>query len=239
LSDESENKEQVANEEVESGATVESIEEQEKVEGEFLLPIDTLLSAGIHIGTRIKTKDMIPFIYRVRPDGLFVLDAKKTDERIRMGAKFIARFDPKKIVAISSRLYGRTPVQKFCDVTGCLAILGRFLPGLFTNANHSDHIEAELLIVNDPKADWQAVSEASAVGMPVMAFCDTDNDFRDVDFVIPINNKGRRSLATVYWLLAREIMKIRGEIPQDGTLQVPLDSFETKLVEAPVDTMEE
>jgi small subunit ribosomal protein S2 len=238
LSDESENKEQEKIEEVESVATVESIDEQVKVEGEFLLPIDTLLSAGIHIGTRIKTKDMIPFIYRVRPDGLFVLDAKKTDERIRMGAKFIARFDPKRVVVISSRLYGRTPVQKFCDVTGCKPILGRFLPGLFTNPNHTDHIEAELLIVTDPKADWQAVSEASSVGMPVVAFCDTDNDFRDVDFVIPINNKGRRSLATVYWLLAREIMKIRGEIPQDGTLQVPLDSFETKLVEAPVE-MEE
>ena len=238
MSDESENNEQEKIEEVESVAPVESIDEQEKLQGEFLLPIDTLLSAGIHIGTRIKTKDMIPFIYRVRPDGLFVLDAKKTDERIRMGAKLIARFDPKRVVVISSRLYGRTPVQKFCDVTGCKPILGRFLPGLFTNPNHTDHIEAELLIVTDPKADWQAVSEASSVGMPVMAFCDTDNDFRDVDFVIPINNKGRRSLATVYWLLAREIMKIRGEIPQDGTLQVPLDSFETKLVEAPME-MEE
>ena len=238
MSDESENNEQEKIEEVQSVAPVESIDEQEKLQGEFLLPIDTLLSAGIHIGTRIKTKDMIPFIYRVRPDGLFVLDAKKTDERIRMGAKLIARFDPKRVVVISSRLYGRTPVQKFCDVTGCKPILGRFLPGLFTNPNHTDHIEAELLIVTDPKADWQAVSEASSVGMPVMAFCDTDNDFRDVDFVIPINNKGRRSLATVYWLLAREIMKIRGEIPQDGTLQVPLDSFETKLVEAPME-MEE
>ncbi len=206
--------------------------EEEKIEGEFLLPIDTLLSAGIHIGTRIKTKDMASFIYRVRPDGLFVLDAKKTDERIRMAAKFISRFDAKKVVAISSRLYGRTPVQKFCEVTGCIPIMGRFLPGLFTNPSHSAHIEAELLIVTDPKADWQAVTEASSVGIPVIALCDTDNDFRNVDFVIPINNKGRRSLATVYWLLAREVLKSRGEISGDGTIKVPLDSFETKLVEA-------
>lgn len=211
---------------------VDSDIEEEKIEGEFLLPIDTLLSAGIHIGTRIKTKDMASFIYRVRPDGLFVLDAKKTDERIRMAAKFISRIDPKKVVAISSRLYGRTPVQKFCEVTGCIPILGRFLPGLFTNPNHSAHIEAEILIVTDPKADWQAVTEASSVGVPVIALCDTDNDFRNVDFVIPINNKGRRSLATVFWLLAREVLKSRGEIPEDGTIQVSLDSFETKLVEA-------
>ncbi len=211
---------------------VDSDIEEEKIEGEFLLPIDTLLSAGIHIGTRIKTKDMASFIYRVRPDGLFVLDAKKTDERIRMAAKFISRIDAKKVVAISSRLYGRTPVQKFCEVTGCIPILGRFLPGLFTNPNHSAHIEAEILVVTDPKADWQAVTEASSVGIPVIALCDTDNDFRNVDFVIPINNKGRRSLATVFWLLAREVLKSRGEIPEDGTIQVSLDSFETKLVEA-------
>lgn len=212
--------------------------EEEKIEGEFLLPIDSLLSAGIHIGTRVKTKDMAPFIYRVRPDGLFVLDAKKTDERIRIAAKFISRFDSKRVVVISSRLYGRTPVQKFCEVTGCIPIMGRFLPGLFTNPSHSDHIEAELLVVTDPKADWQAVSEASSVGIPVVALCDTDNDFRDVDLVIPINNKGRRSLATVYWLLAREVLKARGEISQDGTLQVSLDSFETKLVEAPSESSE-
>lgn len=216
-----------------SGVSVEEKIEEEKVEGEYLLPIVNLLSAGIHIGTRIKTKDMAYFIYRVRPDGLFVLDVKKTDERIGMAAKFISRFDPKKVVAISSRLYGRVPVQKFCEVTGCIPITGRFLPGLFTNSSHSDHIEAELLILTDPKADWQAVSEASAVGIPVIALCDTDNDFRDVDFVIPINNKGRRSLATVYWLLAREVLKARGEIFADGTLQVSLDSFETKLVEVP------
>ncbi len=223
----------LSNEE-ESRVNVENkIEEEERMEGEFLLPIVTLLSAGIHIGTRIKTKDMAQFIYRVRPDGLFVLDVKKTDERISMAAKFISRFEAKKVVVISSRLYGRTPVQKFCEVTGCIPITGRFLPGLFTNSSHSDHIEAELLVLTDPKADWQAVSEASAIGIPVIALCDTDNDFKDVDFVIPINNKGRRSLATVYWLLAREVLKARGEIFADGTLQVSLDSFETKLVEVP------
>lgn len=218
--------------------TSDEIEGEEKLEGDFLLPIDALLSAGIHIGTRIKTKDMTSFIYRVRPDGLFVLDAKKTDERIRLASKFISRFNAKKIVVISSRLYGRTPIQKFCEVTGCIPIMGRFLPGLFTNPSHSSHIEAEVLIVTDPKADWQSVTEASAVGIPVIALCDTDNDFRDVDFVIPINNKGRRSLATVYWLLAREVLKARGELSQDGTLQVTLDSFETKLVEAPSEPLE-
>src|SRR4030042_4825979 len=84
---------------------------------ELLLPRDTLLSAGIHIGTRIKTKDIRPFIYKVRHDGLFVLDIKKTDERIRVAAKFISRFEPSRVVVEYSRLYGRTPFQKFCETT--------------------------------------------------------------------------------------------------------------------------
>lgn len=66
-------------------------------EEELLMARDTLLSAGIHIGTRMKTVDMEPFIYRVRPDGLFVLDVKKTDDRIRIAAKFLARFQPKRL----------------------------------------------------------------------------------------------------------------------------------------------
>lgn len=198
---------------------------------ELLLPIDTLLSAGIHIGTRIKTKDMEPFIFRVRPDGLFVLDVKKTDERIRAAAKFIARFEPPRVVVTSARLYGRVPVKKFCEITGATVILGRFMPGLFSNPSYSGYIEPQVLIVTDPKADKQAVSEASVVGVPVIALCDTDNTFADIDFAIPTNNKGRRALATVYWLLARQVLRERGELPPDGNLPVSIDDFETKLAE--------
>ena len=211
-------------------------EEGQVIGEELLLPIDDLLSAGIHIGTRVKTKNMRQFIYRVRPDGLFVLDVKKTDDRIRFASKFIARFEPSKVVAVSSRLYGRTPVQKFCEITRCNAILGRFLPGLFSNPAHSAHIEASLVIVTDPNADAQAVKEAAAVGIPVIALCDTDNDFVGADLVIPCNNKGRRALATVYCLLARQVLRERGELPADGTLAVSIDDFETKLVEGPRET---
>ena len=108
---------------------------------ELLLPQDTLLSAGIHIGTRMKTKDMDPFIYRVRPDGLFVLDVKKTDERIRIAAKFLARFEAAKIVAVGARLYGREPVRRFCEVTGAMPIIGRFVPGMLSNPLYSGRIE--------------------------------------------------------------------------------------------------
>ncbi|MEM2916895.1 MAG: 30S ribosomal protein S2 [Candidatus Bathyarchaeia archaeon] len=196
---------------------------------ELLLPQDTLLSAGIHIGTRMKTKDMNPFVYRVRPDGLFVLDVKKTDERIRIAAKFLARFEPPKIAAVAGRLYGRTPVSKFCEVTGAVPIVGRFIPGLFSNPLYSSHIEPGVVIVSDPKADAQAVKEASVVGIPVVALCSTDNDFSGVDLVIPTNNKGRRALAVIYWLLARQILRERGELAPDANLTLSIDDFEAKI----------
>jgi len=198
-------------------------------EEELLLAQDTMLSAGIHIGTRMKTKDMVPFIYRVRPDGLFVLDVKKTDERIRVSAKFLARFEPSKIAAVSARLYGRSPVEKFCEAVGATPMIGRFIPGLLSNPLYPNHIEPSVIIVSDPKADVQAVKEASSVGIPVVALCSTDNDFSYVDLVIPTNNKGRRALAVIYWLLARQIMRERGEIPPEGEISQSIDDFEVKL----------
>lgn len=169
-------------------------------EEELLLPRDTLLSAGIHIGTRMKTGDMEQFIYRVRPDGLFVLDVKKTDDRIRVAAKFLARFEPSKIAAAAARLYAQEPVKKFCEVIKATPVIGRFIPGLLSNPLYPNRIEPEVLVVSDPRADFQAVREASSVGIPVVALCSTDNEFADVDFVIPTNNKGRRALAVIYWL---------------------------------------
>jgi len=198
-------------------------------EEELLLPQDTLLSAGVHIGTRMRTKDMEQFIYRVRADGLFVLDVKKTDERIRVAAKFLARFEPSKIAAVAGRLYGQSPVAKFCEVIGATPIVGRFIPGMLSNPLHPDRLEPGIIIVSDPKADVQAVKEAASIGVPVVALCSTDNDFSFVDLVIPTNNKGRRALAVIYWLLARQILRERGEIPADGDPSQTIEDFEIKL----------
>ena len=198
-------------------------------EEELLLPQDTLLSAGVHIGTRMRTKDMEQFIYRVRADGLFVLDVKKTDERIRVAAKFLARFEPKKIAAVAGRLYGQSPVEKFCEVVGATPIVGRFIPGMLSNPLYPNRLEPSVIIVSDPKADVQAVKEAASIGVPVIALCSTDNDFSFVDLVIPTNNKGRRALAVIYWLLARQILRERGEIPEDGDPSQTIEDFEIKL----------
>ncbi len=196
---------------------------------ELLMPRDALLSAGIHIGTRMKTGDMEQFIYRVRADGLFVLDVKKTDDRIRAAAKFLARFDPAKIAAAASRLYAQEPVSKFCQVTGATAVVGRFIPGLLSNPLYPNRIEPEVLIVSDPRADLQAVKEAASVGIPVVALCSTDNEFAGVDLIIPTNNKGRRALAVIYWLLARQVLRERGELLTEKDLPLTVDDFEAKI----------
>jgi len=223
---------------VRSYLTIEDKEMIPKVEN-LLLPLEELLAAGLHIGTRIKTGDMEQHIFRARPDGLFILNIGNTDQRIRSVAKFLSRMDPSKVMVVSSRLYGKTPVEKFCELTRCVPIVGRFMPGLLSNPLQPKHAEPELVMITDPRADWQTIREASSSGTPVVGLTDTDNVFNGIDLAIPVNNKGRRALATVYWLLARQVLRERGEIPSDGTIAATIDDFETKLASIPVRMSEE
>ncbi len=209
--------------------TIPEKEQETPITEELLLPRDTLLSAGIHIGTRMKTSDMEPFIYRVRPDGLFVLDVKKTDDRIRVAARFLARFEHAKVAVAATRLYAHEPVKKFCELTGATPVIGRFIPGLLSNPLYASRIDPEVILVSDPRADGQAVKEAAKVGIPIVALCSTDNEFAGVDLVIPTNNKGRRALAVIFWLLARQILRERGELAADKDPAVTIEDFEAKI----------
>jgi small subunit ribosomal protein S2 len=209
--------------------TIPEKEQETPVTEELLLSRDTLLSAGIHIGTRMKTSDMEPFIYRVRPDGLFVLDVKKTDDRIRVAARFLARFEHAKVAVAATRLYAHEPVKKFCELTGATPVIGRFIPGLLSNPLYASRIDPEVIVVSDPRADGQAVKEAAKVGIPIVALCSTDNEFAGVDLVIPTNNKGRRALAVIFWLLARQILRERGELAADKDPAVTIEDFEAKI----------
>jgi small subunit ribosomal protein S2 len=195
----------------------------------LLLPQEVLLSAGVHIGTRVKTKDMLQFIYKVRPDGLFVLDMDQMNERVKTTAKFISRMDISRVAVASSKRYGRLPVHKFCEVTGAHSLIARFTSGTFTNPTYSHYFEPVAVIVTDALADQQIVVEAAAVGVPVIALCSTDNNLSNVDLVIPINNKGRRSLAIAYWLLARQLKRELKELTPEQEFSVSIDDFESKM----------
>ncbi len=178
---------------------------------ESIIPQDEYLTAGIHIGTQQKTKEMMRFVYRVRTDGLYVLDIQATDQRIRLAAKMLAKYDPGRILIVSARQYGHYPSEMFAKATGARAITGRFIPGTLTNPKLHIYVEPDILIVTDPAGDMQAVSEAVNVGIPVIGLCDTNNSTSNVDFVIPTNNKGRKALALIYWLLAKKTLEERGD----------------------------
>ena len=179
-------------------------------EADLLIPVEDYLGAGVHIGTQQKTKDMERFIHRVRTDGLYVLDVSQTDNRIRTAADFLANYDPEQVLVTSSRQYGRFPAEKFAEAVGARARTGRFIPGTLTNPDYDGYIEPDVLVVTDPIGDAQAVKEAITVGIPVIAMCDSNNQVSNVDLVIPTNNKGRRALSVVYWLLANETLDRRG-----------------------------
>ncbi|USH00753.1 30S ribosomal protein S2 [Thermococcus argininiproducens] len=196
---------------------------------EYLVPLDQYLAAGVHIGTQQKTKDMKRFIYRVRQDGLYVLDVRKTDERLRAAGKFLAKFDPERILAVSVRLYGQKPVKKFGEITGARSIPGRFLPGTMTNPLVKNFFEPDVLVVTDPRADHQAMKEAIDVGIPIVALVDTENLLSYVDLAIPTNNKGRKALALIYWVLAREVLFNRGDITAREDFKVPVEEFEMRI----------
>ena len=190
-----------------------------------------ILSTGIRVGTPVKTKYMTPFIVRANPEGLYILDISKTLSRIDVAAKFIGRSTISRVAVTSAREYGKTPVEKFCEFTGATGIFGRFMPGTFTNPSLPRYMEPEIVIVTDPQADQQAVIEATRAGVPVIAISNSDNVTSKVDLVIPANNRGRKALATVYWLLAREVLKKQGTIKSDSDMKVSIEDFETKLVE--------
>jgi small subunit ribosomal protein S2 len=147
---------------------------------------------------------------RADGSGLHLLNLNLTDERIRKAAKFLAQYDPERILIVSARQYGQRPARKFAQSIGAKRIVGRFIPGTLTNPQLRTYMEPEVLFVTDPAADSQALSEAVSTGLPIVGIVDANNTLRNVDLALPANNKGRRSLALIYWLLSREILTLRG-----------------------------
>jgi len=193
-----------------------------------LIKQETYLEAGIHIGTKLKVIDMNSFIYRMRNDGLYVLDLRKIDERIRQAGKMLAQYAPEEILVVASRTYSGNAASVFSQQTGIKVYQGRFIPGILTNVNRGDFTEPKLLLICDPKGERQAVVEAGKMGIPTIGLCDTDNTTMYIDLVVPCNNKGRRSLALLFYLFTREYMMGRNKIASYDEFTIPLAQFEAE-----------
>ncbi len=195
-------------------------------EDELLANQNDYLEAGIHIATKTKSPGMKRFIYKVREDGLYLLDLKTINDRIKVAANMIARYEPKDIVVTASRIYAIVAAQKFAEIIEAKFIKGRVTPGIFTNPTREDFMEPKLIIISDSRNEKQAIKEASKVNVPIIALSDTDNSTKFIDLIIPANNRGRRSLAFIYYLLSREVLKARGTIKSNEEFSHAPNDFE-------------
>lgn len=192
---------------------------------DFLIPLDNYLKVGLHIGTKFRTKYMESFIYKIRSDGLAVLNVKKIDERIEIAAKFLSQFEPNEILVACRRENGWKAVKLFSKMTGIKVIAGRYRPGMLTNPNLDNFTETKVLFVVDPWPDKNVVKDAVDIGIPVVALCDTNNESNFIDLVVPCNNKGKKSLALLFWVLTKEYLKRRGLIKKDEELKLTWEDF--------------
>lgn len=194
-------------------------------EQEMLVPIDTYLKAGIHIGTKFKSKYMADFIYKTRPDGLYVLNLSKIDERIALAANYLSQFKPEEIVIVGRRENSWKTLKMFAKLTGVRTFPGRYPPGILTNSELRNFTEAKVMLVVDAWPDRNAIRDAVRVGVPIVALCDTNNTANNIDLVIPCNNKGRKSLGLFFYILARELLMKWSKIKSEEDMEIPIEEF--------------
>lgn len=195
---------------------------------QLLVPNDEYLKSGIHIGTKFKTKYMSNFIYKTRPDGLSVLNVQQIDARIRVLISFLSQYAPQDIMVVARRENGWKPVKIFGEMTGAKVYTGRYPPGVLTNIQLKKFTETKALLVTDPWPDRNAVDDAFKMGIPIIAMCDTNNQPNLIDLVIPCNNKGKKSMGLLFYLLTKGYLENRGMINK-GSFTKQIQDFSDEI----------
>jgi len=207
---------------------------------EWLVPLEEYIKAGVHVGTRIKTKDMQKFIAKIKEDGLAIIDINKIDERLKsatrmlsryspneilVATRMLSRYSPNEILVVGRRETAKRPIEMLHKYTGILTYPGRYPPGLLTNVSLKTFKDVEIVFITDPILDKNALLDAYESGKIIISLVDTNNTLQYIDFAIPANNKGARSLALIYYIITREYLRNRGVIPRKAELDVPYEYF--------------
>jgi small subunit ribosomal protein S2 len=211
--------------------TKQEIDDTEFYKGkDLLIDIETYLKSGVHIGTKFKTGEMRRYIFKKRKDGLMVFNIETIDKRIRLIAKMLAKYEGKDIAIIARRMYGHKPAKKLAAMIGAKEFTGRFIPGTFTNPQARIFHEPKIILITDPLADGQALKEAAEIKIPIIGIAGSDSPLANIDLVVPANNKGRKSLALLYYLMARETLVERKELSRE-TFTAQVSDFEQEIDE--------
>jgi len=188
----------------------EIVEKVKEKEGTELLPLEEYVKSGIYLGTRVITPDMRKYVYRRRNDGIAVFNTTLIDKKLKEAAELLAQYDPKDFIIVCKRPAGETAVKMFSQLTGVRIFVKKYPAGILTNTSLPDFFETKLVVICDPWVDKNAMKDAQIVHIPILALCDTNNLTKDLDYVLPSNNKSNKSLGLVFYVLAREYMKARG-----------------------------